>query len=114
MILFSATGDASAQAAEAARCALEIRAILPPEAPLALIADQSTAGLDSLIDRAITTVTTESLASLFSAAVPFSSQADGIRLDEATADLLKPTFRVTRVAGGVYLQGEEVARPTQN
>ncbi|HKD41640.1 MAG TPA: serine/threonine-protein kinase [Myxococcaceae bacterium] len=114
MILFSASGDASAQAAEAARCALEIRAILPPQAPLALIADQSPAGLDSLIDRAITTVTTESLASLFSAAVPFSTQTDGIRLDEATADLLQPTFRVTRVAGGAYLQGEDLAGPTQN
>ncbi len=104
LILFSGAGDPSDQAAVAARCALDIRALLPA-APMALIADKAKSGLDPLIDRAVTTVTSESLASLFSDSLASPGHPEGIRLDEATAGLLESSFQVVRSATGLYLQG---------
>jgi serine/threonine protein kinase len=102
MILFSGGGDPSEQAAQAARCALEIRQLLP-DAPMALVGEPSAAVLDSLIDRALAAVTNEALAELFSETLSSPAHTEGIRLDEATAGLLRPNFQVIRGAGGIYL-----------
>jgi hypothetical protein len=105
LILFPDAGHPNERAAAAARCALDIRALLPG-APMALIADKAKSGLDPLIDRAVTTVTSESLASLFSDSLPAPGPPDGIRLDEATARLLETSFQVDRSSTGLYLRGE--------
>jgi hypothetical protein len=108
LILFPDLQHPSEQAARAARCALEIRALLP-DAPMTLMAERSAAGLDLLIDRAITTVTSEAVASLFSETVPPLPPADASRLDEAMAGLLAPAFRVLRGGGGAYLRSPGAA-----
>jgi serine/threonine protein kinase len=102
MILFSGGSSNEERSAEAARCALEIRTKLP-KAPMALIADRASA-LEPLIDRAVTAVTKESLAFLFSDALPSVRHTDGIRLDEATAGQLQHVFHVVRSPEGAYLQ----------
>ncbi|HXN41155.1 MAG TPA: serine/threonine-protein kinase [Myxococcaceae bacterium] len=108
LILFSGLQDPSQLAAQAARCALQLRALLPTS-PMTLVSEPSTAGPDSLIDRAITSVTSETVASLFSETLPSPAQGDGIRLDEAMAGLLTPTFRVQRGGGTAYLRSQGTA-----
>ena len=73
---------------------------------MALLVDQSASRLDELIDRAVTTIATDSLASIFPEG-PGASQG-GIRVDEAMAALLEHGFRLTRGSEGLYLQAPVV------
>ncbi len=94
----------SEQASRAAHCALELRALLP-EAPMALVAEPADSGLGGLIDRVVKTLTSDSVASLFSQAIATAAPLEGIRLDEATAALLQPSFQVIATPNGPYLRG---------
>jgi hypothetical protein len=60
-----------------------------------------------LIDRAVGTLTTESLASIFAQTLATSSDGAGIRLDEVTAELLSERFQVTRGPEGLYLRADK-------
>ncbi|HME92046.1 MAG TPA: serine/threonine-protein kinase, partial [Myxococcaceae bacterium] len=104
MAVLPGRGAPSEVAARAADCALQIRALMPG-ARMTLVADKSAARLDELIDRAVTTVATDSLASIFADRAAASPAAAGIRLDEATASLLDERYEVTRGSDGLYLQG---------
>ncbi len=109
MALFPPSSAApSEQAAHAAQCALELRALLP-EAPMALVAEPADSGLSGLIDRVVKTLTSESVASLFSQTIATAAPLEGIRLDEATAALLQPPFQVIATPSGPYLRGLEGA-----
>ena len=107
MVLFPPSSEGtSEQAARAAHCALKLRALLP-EAPMVLVAEPADSGLGELIDRVVKTLTSDSVASLFSQATSTAAPLEGIRLDEATAALLKPPFDVTSTPNGLYLRGLE-------
>ena len=69
---------------------------------MALVVDESASGLDQLIDRAVTTIATDSLASIFREG-PGAAQG-GIRVDDAMAALLEHRFQLTRASEGLYLQ----------
>jgi eukaryotic-like serine/threonine-protein kinase len=105
LAVFGGAGAATDQAAQAARCALAMRAVLP-EAPMALVAGRgaSAAGLpvDEVIERGRALLVRE-------AAFP-----EAIRLDLVVAGLLGGRFDVGGDARGLVLRGErdmgEVAR----
>jgi hypothetical protein len=101
MAVLTARGAPSEAAADVAHRALKIRAQLP-EARMALMVDPSAAHLGELIDRAVTTIATDSLASIFGEGV--GAPEGGIRLDDAMAALLEPRFQLTRGSEGLYLQ----------
>ncbi len=86
---------ATDQAAQAARCALALRGLLPG-ASMALATGRGTAGrpVGDAIDRA---------ASLLGAG---GRRVEGVALDEATAGLLDARFEVLRDEGGLRLAGE--------
>jgi len=109
MVLFPPSSEGpSEQAARAAHCALELRALLH-DVPMVLVAEPSDSSLGGLIDRVVKTLTTDSVASLFSQAVATSAPLEGIRLDEATAALLRSRFEVVATENGLYLRGLEGA-----
>jgi len=113
MVLFPPSSEGtSEQAARAAHCALKLRALLP-DAPMILVAEPADSDLDGLIDRVVKTLTSDSVASLFSQALSTAAPVEGIRLDQATAALLKPPFEVTSTPNGLYLRGLEGARGPQ-
>lgn len=106
MVVLSGGGVPSELAARAASCALQIRGVLP-SVPMALVAERSRAKLDALIDRGASTVTSESIVSLFADAISPAHSAEEIRLDEATTELLQSDrFDVTRRADGIYLRAQ--------
>jgi len=113
MVVLPGRGTPSEAVARAAHCALQIRALLP-DAPIALLADNSAARLGELIDRAVTTVANESLAAIFPDASGPAPRAAGIRLDEATASLLDDRFQVTRGSDGIYLRDSVQPLPRTN
>jgi hypothetical protein len=76
---------------------------------MVLVAEPSDSSLGGLIDRVVKTLTTDSVASLFSQAVAASAPLEGIRLDEATAALLRSPFEVVATENGLYLRGLEGA-----
>jgi serine/threonine protein kinase len=106
MVVLSGKGPRSGEAARAAKCALELRSLLP-DVPMALIAEKAGRGLELLIDRAVSALTTESLATIFAQTLASSSEAGGIRLDQTTAELLSERFQVTRGPEGLYLRAEQ-------
>src|SRR5262249_39443009 len=105
MAVLTGRGAPREAASDVAHRALKVRAQLP-EARMALVVDQSASRLDELIDRAVTTVAAESLASVFREG---SGEAEGgIRVDDAMAALLEHRFQLTRGTGGLYLQSPVV------
>ena len=106
MVVLSGAGVPSEMAARAASCALQIRAVLP-SVPMALVAERSRSKLDALIDRGVSSVTSESIVSLFADAIAPTRSIEEIRLDEATTQLLQSdAFDVTRRADGIYLRAQ--------
>ena len=105
MAVLNGRGAPREAAAAVAHRALKIRAQLP-KVQMALVVDQSASRLDELIDRAVTTIATDSLASIFREG-PGAPQG-GIRVDEAMAALLEHRFQLTRGSEGLYLQAPVV------
>ena len=105
MAVLTGRGAPREAAADVAHRALKVRAQLP-EARMALVVDESAAHLDQLIDRAVTTIATDSLASIFREG-PGPAQR-GIRVDDAMAALLEHRFQLTRASEGLYLQSPVV------
>ncbi len=103
MVILSGGSMSRDLAARAASCALQIREVLP-EVPMALVAEKSPARVDALIDRGVSTVTTESIASVFADAASPPRSGGEIRLDQATMELLqKDRFALTLRPDGIYL-----------
>src|SRR5262249_38143184 len=107
--VLSAPGTPQEAAADVAHRALKLRAQLP-RARMALMVDQSASRLDELIDRAVTTIATDSLASIFRESA--GGTESGIRLDEAMAALLEQQFQVTRGSDGLYLHPPVAGPPS--
>jgi len=105
MAVLNGLGAPREAAADVAHRALKIRAQLP-EVQMALVVDQSASRLDELIDRAVTTIATDSLASIFREGS--GAPQGGIRVDEAMAELLEHRFQLTRGSAGLYLQAPVV------
>jgi hypothetical protein len=106
MVVLSGKGHRRGEAARAARCALQVRSLLP-DVPMALVADRRGGGLEALIDRAVGTLTSESVASIFAQTLATTSDGAGIRLDDVTAELLSERFQVTRGPEGLYLRADK-------
>ncbi|MGK4003969.1 protein kinase [Sorangium sp. So ce1036] len=105
LIVLSATGTPTDLAAQAARCALALNALLGC-VPVALVTGRaemsSRLPVGELIDRAVHL--------LPSPRAP--AAADAVRLDEVTAGLLGSRFSVTRDRDGIRLHGEREALAT--
>src|SRR5205823_3010471 len=99
VVTVSGAGDTARRAARAARCALELHALLP-DAPLALAAGTGVSddsfSIGAVIDRA---------ARLLASGAPA-----GVRVDEVVAALVDTRFDIVRDGAGAALVGERASR----
>jgi tetratricopeptide (TPR) repeat protein len=99
LVTFANVGAATDQAAQAARCALAVRAALPG-APVSAVAG-----------RGAPSITLEGGEVLTRGLALLDTPAGGIRLDDVLAGLLGGRFQVEGDAAGLFLAGERDAGP---